>query len=39
VVSSGSYLRYELNVTDDNAGPGPIVVVSIGKLELIGCPR
>ncbi|MCY1023357.1 SBBP repeat-containing protein [Pyxidicoccus sp. MSG2] len=37
VPSPGAYTRYRLNVTDDNDTRSGIVVVSIGKLELLNC--
>jgi cysteine-rich repeat protein len=38
VAAPGSYFAYKLNVTDDNDPSPGIVVISIGKLEFIGCP-
>lgn len=37
VASPGAYTRYKLNITDDNDTRSGIVVVSMGKLELINC--
>ncbi len=38
VASPGAYPEYRLNITDDNDAATGIVVISIGNLELIGCP-
>jgi hypothetical protein len=38
VASPGSYSRYRLNMSDDNDSRAGVVVVSMGRLELIGCP-
>ncbi|MCY1014540.1 discoidin domain-containing protein [Pyxidicoccus sp. MSG2] len=37
VGSPGSFLKYRLNITDDNDPSAGIVVVSMGRLELFGC--
>jgi hypothetical protein len=37
VPSPGAYTRYRLNITDDNDTRSGIVVVSMGKLELLNC--
>lgn len=37
VQSPGAYTRYRLNVTDDNDSRAGVVVVSMGRLELLGC--
>ncbi|MCP3142403.1 SBBP repeat-containing protein [Pyxidicoccus xibeiensis] len=37
VASPGAYARYRLNVTDDNDTRAGIVVVSLGRLELMQC--
>lgn len=37
VTSPGSFSRYRLHVTDDNASATGIDVISIGKLELLNC--
>jgi hypothetical protein len=29
---------YRLNVSDDNDGTSGVVVISMGRLELMGCP-
>jgi hypothetical protein len=38
VASPGSYSQYRLNMSDDNDTRAGVVVVSMGRLELIGCP-
>jgi hypothetical protein len=37
VASPGAYTRYRLNVTDDNDTRAGVVVISMGRLELLGC--
>lgn len=37
IQSPGAYTRYRLNVTDDNDSRAGVVVVSMGRLELLGC--
>jgi hypothetical protein len=37
VASPGSYSKYRLHVTDDNDERAGVVVVSINRLELLGC--
>ena len=34
----GLYSQYRLNITDDNDPTDGIVVISMGRLELLGCP-
>ncbi|MEZ4359050.1 MAG: zinc-dependent metalloprotease [Kofleriaceae bacterium] len=36
VASPGSYIKYRLHVTDDNDSRAGVVVISMGRLELIG---
>jgi hypothetical protein len=36
VAAPGSYLKYRLNVSDDNDARAGVVVVSLGKFELFG---
>lgn len=38
VASPGPYSEYRLTITDDNDSTAGIVVISIGNLELLGCP-
>lgn len=38
VTYPGSYSQYRLNMSDDNDVRSGVVVVSMGSLELIGCP-
>jgi cysteine-rich repeat protein len=38
VVSPGSYSKYRLNTSDDNDDLPGVALVSIGRLELMGCP-
>jgi hypothetical protein len=38
VPAPASYSQYRLNVSDDNDTRSGVVVISIGRLELIGCP-
>ncbi len=38
VTTTGRYSQYRLNITDDNDPTDGIVVISIGQLELLGCP-
>lgn len=37
IQSPGAYTRYRLNVTDDNDSRAGVVVISMGRLELLGC--
>ncbi|WP_164018507.1 SBBP repeat-containing protein [Pyxidicoccus trucidator] len=37
VTTPGAYTRYRLHITDDNDTRAGIVVVSLGKLELLNC--
>jgi hypothetical protein len=37
VASPGAYRKYRLNVTDDNDTRAGVVVISLGKLELLSC--
>jgi len=38
VAFPGNYNAYRLNVSDDNDDRAGVVVVSMGRLEIIGCP-
>jgi hypothetical protein len=38
VASPGSYSAYQLTFTDDNDSTAGIVVISVGQIELFGCP-
>jgi hypothetical protein len=38
VATPGSYSKYRLNMSDDNDSRAGVVVISIARLELIGCP-
>jgi hypothetical protein len=38
LASPGSYSQYRLNITDDNDPAVGIVVISVGRIELLGCP-
>lgn len=38
VAFPGSYSAYRLNVSDDNDDRAGVVVVSMGRFELMGCP-
>ncbi|MBU8899766.1 SBBP repeat-containing protein [Corallococcus sp. M34] len=37
VTSPGSYRKYRLNISDDNDTRAGVVVISIGRLELLSC--
>jgi hypothetical protein len=39
VTTPGTYTQYRLNVTDDNDATSGIVVISLGRLLLNGCPN
>ena len=37
VAAPGAYAKYRLHVTDDNDARAGVVVISMGRLELLGC--